>query len=218
MPSPERRGLFITLEGGDGSGKSTQAVILANRLRSEGRQVRTTQDPSGTLLGSLIMGFFQTLAAERKTIAPAAELMLFEAARAQLVKEVIKPALVVGEIVLADRFADSTLAYQGYGRGLDLNHVRACNDLATGGLKPELTLLFDLPPDTGLKRAAARKSKPRDSLGEETLEFHRRVREGYVQLARDERQRFAVIDATLPPEAVTEASWTRIKTLLQDRG
>ena len=218
-----RRGVLITLEGGDGSGKSTQAEALAELLRDTGYTVLLTQEPAGTELGRAIKGVFESLATqgEAGAVSPMAELFLFEAARAQHIQEVIRPALERGEVVLCDRFIDSTLAYQGYGRGLSLDHIRACNHIATGGLTPDLTLLFDLPPEEGLARADTRppgargREKLRDSIGQEPLAFHRRVREGFLELARREPARTIVIDATLPPATATQAAWERLRSFLE---
>jgi len=205
--------LFITLEGGDGTGKSTQVAALAARLRAEGHQVRATEEPAGTALGRQIWEAFKE---PRASIEPLAELLFFEAARAQHVTEVIGPALESGEIVLCDRFTDSSVAYQGYGRGLDLELVQALNDIATGGLKPDLTLLFDGPAEAGLARAdAGTRDQDRDVIGQERGSFHERVREGYLRLARREPARIFVIDAGLPVEEVTDASWVRIKAALK---
>jgi len=210
-----RRGVLITLEGGDGSGKSTHAEALAGLLRDAGYPVLLTEEPAGTDPGRAIKAIFERLAAgEIASVAPLAELFLFEAARAQHVQEVIRPALSRGEVVLCDRFTDSTLAYQGYGRGLNLDHIRACNQIATGGLTPDLILLFDVPPEKGLARADIERQKIRDAIGQEPLEFHRRVREGFLELARRESARFAVLDATLPAAAVTRTAWARVCSFL----
>jgi dTMP kinase len=146
-----------------------------------------------------------------------AELVLFAAARADHVRTVILPALEARRVVVCDRFADSTLAYQGYGRGLPLDEVRQANEIATGGLVPDLTLLLDLPPEAGLKRAGATHEagdKERDALGEESLEFHRRVREGFLAIAREEPWRVRVIDARLEKGAVGEAVWAAVEEAL----
>lgn len=206
-------GIFIALEGGDGSGKSTQAGALALRLRAEGHIVRLTEEPAGTDLGRRIWAAFKE---PHATITPLAELFFFEAARAQHVAEVLRPALEAGEVILCDRFTDSSIAYQAYGRGLDLELVQALNDIATGGLKPQLTLLFDLPPEVGLARADAGSAPTRkDAVGQSPLAFHRRVRDGYLQLAKSEPERFVVIDATRPEAAVTEVAWNSIQPLLK---
>ncbi len=218
-----RRGVFITLEGGEGAGKTTQAEALAGLLRDEGYSVLLTREPAGTDLGHLIKQIFERLAAsgEAALPRPVAELLLFEAARAQHVEEVIRPALDRGAVVLCDRFSDSTLAYQGYGRGLSLDHIRAANHIATGGLAPHLTLLLDVPPEVGLARAdqrpndAAAQEELGDAIGRESLEFHRRVREGFLALAQREPARFRVVDASQRPEAVTAATREKVKGFLE---
>ena len=214
----KRHPLFITLEGGEGSGKSTQARLLAGRLRAAGHDVCLTQEPAGTAVGKLIKGVFERRAARAgPPITPFAELFLFEAARADHVRTVIRPALEAGRIVVCDRFADSTLAYQGHGRGLPLDEVRRLNQIATEGLTPDLTLLLDLPPETGLARANATHeagAKHRDALGEETLDFHRRVREGFLAIAHAEPARVLIIDATQPEAAVAEVVWIAVQRLL----
>ncbi len=207
--SPQlRRGTLVTLEGGEGSGKSTQAEALAALMREQDYTVVLTREPAGTELGDIVKGIFQRGVA----VTPESELFLFGAARAQHVRDVIRPALERGEVVLCDRYTDSTLAYQGHGRGLSLDHVRAVNHIATRGLPPHFTILLDIPPETGL----ARKDHERlgDSIGKESLEFHQRVREGYLELARREPKRFAVVDASLPRERVTEAAWKDLQRFL----
>jgi dTMP kinase len=220
----QERGLFITLEGGEGSGKSTQARTLAARLTSAGYQVRLTQEPAGTALGLLVKGIFERRAAQTgreagdsPPITPRAELFLFAAARADHVRTVIRPALRDGRIVVCDRFADSTLAYQGYGRDLPRAEVRKANDIATSGLTPDLTLLLDLPPETGLARADATHdagAKHRDALGEESLDFHRRVREGFLAIAHENQDRMVVIDAAQREESVAAAVWAAVESAL----
>lgn len=211
MPPRLSRGVFITLEGGDGSGKSTQGRALAGRLRAEGYRVCLTREPAGTALGRYIWAVFEQGGV---SITPVAELLLFAAARAQHVAEVVRPALERGDVVLCDRFADSTLAYQGYGRGLDLDQIRACIELSTGGLKPDVTLLLDLPPEVGLARADTQ-HKTKDAIGQESLGLHRHVRDGYLQLAREDPERFVVIDAALPPVAATEVAWESVLAALR---
>ncbi len=210
-----RRGVLITLEGGDGSGKSTQARALTELLREVGYSVLLTEEPAGSSLGRIIKGIFERMAAEDtdSSMTPEAELFLFETARAQHVEEVIRPALERGEVVVCDRFCDSTLAYQGYGRGLNLDHIRACNHIATGGLKPDFTLVLDVPPEVGLARADTRApgteapDKVRDLIGQEPLAFHQQVRKGYATLAGKEPERMVTLDGTLPTVALTEAAW-----------
>jgi len=196
------RGRFITFEGGEGAGKSTQARLLARRLKAEGYPFVLTREPAGTELGRWLV---RLLAEKGPPLDPMAELLLFEAARAQHVAEVIRPALERGDTVICDRFTDSTLAYQGCGRGLDLSLIRTLSDAATGGLAPNLTVLLDTPPEVGLARKDHEKII--DRIGAEAIEFHDRVREGYLALANEERQRFLVLDASLAEGELSEAIW-----------
>ncbi len=221
MPQRPARSVVITLEGGDGSGKSTQARALAERLRGAGYTVCLTGEPAGAGLGRTTKALLEWVGsrAEPRTLSPMAEMLLFEARRAQHVAEVIAPALDRGEVVLCDRFTDSTLAYQGYGRGLDHEAIRVCNRMATGGLEPDLTLLFDVRPETGLARADApapgeTSRKRKDAIGQAPPEFHRRVREGFLALAAAEPARFAVIDASPPAAEVTERAWAAVRAVL----
>jgi dTMP kinase len=203
-----RQGCLVTLEGGEGAGKTLQAQALADLLRDHEYSVFVTREPAGTELGDVVKGVFERGVAAT----PEAELFLFAAARAQHVYEVLRPALERGDIVLCDRYTDSTLAYQGYGRGLSLDHLRAVNHIATGGLLPHFTLLFDLPPEAGLHRKAG--ERLRDRIGDEGIEFHLRVREGYLALAKKEPKRIAVVDAAEPPDRVTEAAWKQLQGFL----
>lgn len=207
--APSERDPFITLEGGEGSGKSTQAQALAAALEKRGYAVCLTREPGGTELGRAV----QWLLEGQRAPTPLAELLLFVADRAQHVSEVITPALAAGKVVVCDRFADSTLAYQGFGRGLEIGLIRRLNHEATGGLKPGLTVLLDLAPEAGLAREGAQL----DVTGRESLEFHERVREGFLTLARDEPQRFVVIDATLAPEEITERAMAAVETRLLNK-
>ncbi len=199
--------MFITLEGGEGSGKSTLAKMLAERLEDGGRSVVLTEEPTGTALGREMWRLFQDPA--RPPISALAELMLFEAARAQHVTEVIRPSLERGDIVVCDRFADSSIAYQGYGRELGEELVSRLNVVATGGLRPDLTLLLDVPIEAGLERArdANEAGKAADAIGEESLAFHKRVREGFLAVARQEPKRVVVIDATRALGEVMDEVW-----------
>ena len=207
--SPQlHRGTLVTLEGGEGSGKSSQADALATLTREHDYDVTITREPAGTELGEIVKGIFQ----RGVTVTPEAELLLFEAARAQHVQEVIRPALERGEVILCDRYTDSTLAYQGYGRGLSLDHLGAVNHIATGGLPPHFTILLDLPPEIGLAR---KDHEPLgDSIGKESLEFHQRVRVGYLELAQREPIRMVVVDASLPKDQVTQAAWQHLQRFL----
>ena len=191
--------MFITFEGPDGSGKSTQIKLLAEHLAGLGHNVLLTREPGGAEISEQIRNILHDL--RNKAMQPRAEILLYSAARAQLVGERIRPHLAAGGIVLSDRYADSTLAYQGYGRGLDLETLRLITAFATDGLKPDLSLLFDLEAETGLKR--------RQTSGDEwnrmddlTLAFHQRVREGYLTLARAEPERWVVLDATQTVETL----------------
>ena len=193
-------GLFITFEGPEGSGKTSQASRLVEFLREHRERVRLTREPGGTHLGEQLRSVVLADTPGDRKIVPLAEALLFNAARAQLVAEVIRPALDAAEIVVCDRFADSTLAYQGYGSGVPITDLMAIADAATGGLIPDLTILLDLPPEVGLAR------KPDDARNRFEvsfdLEFHRRVRDGFLDLARRDPGRWAVIDATRPSEDV----------------
>jgi len=208
-PTP---GLFVTLEGGEGAGKSTLVRLLAERAAAAGREVLLTREPGGTMLGERLRAALLGAPppGEAEPPAPLAELLVFGAARAQLVAEAIRPALGRGAIVLCDRFADSTIAYQQYGRGLPAEQVAAVNHVATGGLVPSLTLLLDLEPAEGLRR----RGEAKNYFEEEALAFHLRVREGFHALAAAEPGRWLVLDATQPPKTVADAAWPRIEALL----
>ena len=188
------RGKFITLEGPEGAGKSTHLARLAEALRARGIEVLTTREPGGTPLCEVVRGLLQFNQAGE---APQtrAEVLLFLASRAQLVSQVIEPALARGTWVLCDRFCDSTFAYQGYGRGLELAQLRALNAFATGGLMPDLTLLLDIPEAESARRLAERKG-PADRFEQEQAAFHRRLAEGFREMAAAEPARFRVIDSS----------------------
>ena len=205
--------LFITFEGGEGTGKSVQTRALYRRLSKLAIPVVLTQEPGGTNFGRKIAR--QLKWAEIKDISPLAELMLFNASRAQLVTEVIKPGLKKGKVVICDRYADSTTAYQGYGRGLDLAMVAAVNSAATHGVKPDLTVLLDVPVEAGLIR---KKTARRDRFEREALAFHHRVHEGYLKLAAKEPERWLVVDATQNKKITAQVIWQRVSELLSQRG
>ncbi len=192
--------MFVTFEGVEGSGKTTQIARLAARLEVGGKSVVRTREPGGTPLADEIRAIF--LRPRKSSIPGEAELFLVLAARASHIREVIEPALAREEIVLCDRFSDATLAYQGYGRGLDCRLILEANRLATAGLGPRWTILLDLPAEEGLGRARARNRQTpglsgEDRIDSETLEFHRRVRDGYLALAAGDPKRFTLFDARL---------------------
>ena len=194
-------GIFITLEGGEGSGKTTHARRLCEWLHTQGLKVLHTREPGGTLLAEQLRNLL--LDNSMETIAPETEAYLIFAARRQHVDHVIKPALARGLVVVCDRFSDSTMAYQGYGRGLDLRVLRTMNNWATGRLAPRLTLLFDVPVSVGLRRRRSR-GTTQNRLDRETEQFHRKVRAGFHALARREPRRIMVIDSTQPLESVAQ--------------
>lgn len=204
----KRRGLFITLEGPEGSGKSTHARLLAAQLQAAGYSVLTTREPGGTPAGEKIRHLLQH--DDDTSLCSEAELLLFLASRAQLVREIIQPALNRGMYVICDRFADSTLAYQGYGRGCPLELLIRMNAWATQGLEPDITLLLDLDVHVGFKRLQRRNAKNRavkDRIEREALAFHERVRAGYLELARRWPARFRVISAARSVTRVQTDLW-----------
>ena len=208
------RGKFITFEGPEGGGKSTHVRELAEQLRAEGKTVLVTREPGGTRLAELIRG----LVREEVEDPPVTrcEVLLFIAARAQVVSEVIRPALARGEWVICDRFADSTFAYQGYGRGIDVGLLKNFNDLATEGLVPDLTILLDVPPETSKARLAERQAATAtsaDRIEQAGDMFHRRLRDGFLELAKAEPDRFVVIDSSGPREEVSDRVWTAVRDL-----
>jgi dTMP kinase len=196
---------FITFEGPEGSGKTTQLPALAAWLREQGYDVFLTREPGGTPIGDQIRQIIMGM--ENKALVAEAEILLFSASRAQLVREKIRPALEAGQLVLCDRYADSTLAYQGYGHGLPLEPLRAITEFATGGLKPHLTLLLDLDPAVGLQRrqSAVADGAEWNRLDDQALAFHRRARVGYHTLVSEEPERWRIVDASQPPDAVQQA-------------
>ncbi len=200
-----QRGKFITLEGGEGVGKSTQSKRLMGFLEDCAIDVLRTREPGGSDGGEQIRELLVKGKPGRWT--PVTEVFLHSAARADHVARVIEPALAVGRWVISDRFVDSTLAYQGYGHGLPLDVVRELNALASGDLKPDLTIILDVPVDQGLARAGARANESRETAREDRYErmdmcFHERLREGYLAIARNEPDRCVVIDTTQPPDQV----------------
>jgi dTMP kinase len=202
-------GALITFEGGEGCGKSTQLARLAARLRADGRKVLEVSEPGSTAIGLQIRNLLLH-AKEGRELDPRAELLLFAASRAQLVQQAIKPALGLGTVVLSDRFTDSTIVYQGVARGLDLAFIESLNDFATGGVRPDLTFLFDL--DLPISQARLlRRVRPvgsvKDRIESLAPAFFEKVREGYLQLACKEPERFCVIDAGRRPDEIEAQIW-----------
>ena len=231
------KGLFITFEGTEGSGKSTHIQLLAERLRAAGRIVRVLREPGGTPIGEEVRHTLKH-SQQNHAMTAEAELLLMNASRAQLVRETIRPALAAGDLVLCDRFYDSTIAYQGYGRQLDLNVVRTIIEFAVGATRPSLTFLLSVPIEVSEARRRARKhgtlndvplhgTKPeghtpppfsepwRDRMEEAGRDFFQRVENGYKAIADAEPRRVLAIDSTQPVEAVTAAIWRRVEPLLE---
>lgn len=208
---------FITFEGPDGSGKSTQARRFADWLRERGYDVLLTREPGGTSIGDQIRQII--FSPRNRELTDEAEILLFNASRAQLVREVIRPALARGTIVVCDRYADSTVAYQGYGRGIDLDLLYAILRLATGGLRPDLTLLLDLPVADGLarRRVAAVGGAEWNRLDAETLSFHERVRHGYQAMVAAEPERWVVISALEDQATVARMVQAAVAGLLEKK-
>ena len=202
--------LFITFEGCEGCGKSTQAKALWRKLFQLSIPTELTHEPGGTPLGNQLRGVLKRR--RQDEISPLAELFLFAACRIQLVTEVIRPSLQQGKVVICDRFADSTTAYQGYGRGLDLETIKKINELATQEVKPNLTILLDIPTQKGLGR---KPSATNDRFEAEDIAFHNKVRDGYLKLAAEESERWLVIDATLPRAGIEKIIWDRVNQLIQ---
>ena len=204
--------LFITFEGPEGSGKTTQARLLVEYLQARGYPVLYTREPGGTEISEQIRQVI--LSARNKAMQSEAEVLLFSAARAQIVAELIRPALAGGKIVICDRYADSTMAYQGYGLGLDLDALRAITRFATGGLVPERTFYVDVPVEVGLAR---RQRGEMNRLDQKEVAYHTRVRNGYLALIQAEPHRFIVIDGSQTIEQVQQEIRTRMLQELQAR-
>ena len=210
------RGWFITVEGPDGAGKTTQANALADHLRERGVDVLLTREPGGTWLGERLRDLLLARTGSTAATDPLTDALLFNAARRQLVVEVIRPALAAGRTVVCARYADSTLAYQGYGAGVPLDRLEALASVATDGLLPDLTVLLDLPVEAGLRRKS-----PGDVTrfeAEFDVAFHRRVRDGFLALAAGSPERSAVIDATAAPAVVAAAVNATADSLLRRSG
>lgn len=204
----DRRGVFITFEGMDGCGKTTQMHRLAARLRAHGRTVLETAEPGGTRVGDQIRRIL--LDAANQDLRPAAELLLYFASRAQNVEELIVPALQAGTVVLSDRFTDSSTVYQGCGRGLGVENVLALERIACHGLKPDLTVLIDIDLETSLDRARARnlvEAHSQTRMDEQSLDFHRKVHQAYQRLARQEAARYRIVDGRADMDTIEREIW-----------
>jgi dTMP kinase len=206
----ERKGSFITFEGPDGSGKSTQMRLLADRLRKHGRDVVETQEPGGTEIGLQIRSIL--LNAENRKLCPVAEMLLYFAARAQNFDERILPAWERGAVVLSDRFTDSTLAYQGGGRELGRDVVMQLHNIACHGIQPDLTICIDVDTTVGLERVRTRGKGVRDRMEEQAVAFHKRVREIYLELGREFPERIKIIDGNASMEDVAERVWRVVES------
>lgn len=209
--------MFISFEGIEGTGKSTQITLLKARLEATGRRVLVTCEPGGSRIGAELRRVLLSL--ENRDLSPRAELFLYLADRAQHVAQVVRPALAAGQVVLSDRFADSTVAYQAYGRGLDVEELHSLNALAVDGLWPDATILLDIEARTGLGRAVARNQSEGKTVAEgrfeaESLAFHERVRQGYLALADRFPARILPVDASATPETVARAVWAQLEPRL----
>ena len=203
-------GLFITFEGGEGCGKSTQIAALKARLEAMGKTVVQTREPGGTALGESVRNLLQYDDAGQG-MSPDAELLLFAASRAQHVRELIAPAIAEGQIVLCDRFLDSTTVYQGVARAIDSKKVDTINQFAIGDTNPDLTILIDLPPEIGLARVHARSDGQLDRMEKEAIEFFQAVRQGYLDLAKSEPKRFLVLDGSQSVEELETQIWQKVE-------
>jgi dTMP kinase len=200
--------LFITFEGVEGCGKSTQSRLLYRRLTKLAIPVLLTHEPGGTALGEKVTRLLKW--SKQTGISPLPELFLFEVSRAQHIEEIIRPALKQGKVVICDRFADSSTAYQGYGRGIDLETVRDVNRTTTQGIAPDLTILLDVP----VKGSLARKKGKPDRFHAENLAFHRRIHEGFLKLAKEEPARWLVINGTQNKKKIAGIIWEKVSSLL----
>jgi dTMP kinase len=203
-------GLFITFEGGEGCGKSTQIAALKARLEAMGKTVVQTREPGGTALGESVRNLLQYDDAGQG-MSPEAELLLFAASRAQHVRELIVPAIAEGQIVLCDRFLDSTTVYQGVARAIDSKKVDTINQFAIGDTNPDLTILIDLPPEIGLARVHARSDGQLDRMEKEAIGFFQAVRQGYLDLAKSEPKRFLVLDGSQSVEELEAQIWQKVE-------
>ena len=204
-------GFLITFEGGEGCGKSTQARLLYQKLQRHNITSLLTQEPGGTPLGNKIRS---VLKVKRDfNISPLSELFLFAACRSQLIQDVIRPALQAGRVVVCDRFSDSMVVYQGWARGLDLSLIDSINTAATGGLKPDATILLDLLPEQGLQR---KRKIGQDRFDSEEISFHSKIREGYLNLSAKEPARWLVLQASLPINKLGQLIWEHIRPLIAE--
>ena len=202
-------GYFITFEGSEGCGKTTQIEALAKALEAQGKTVLITREPGGTLIGEKIRNLLQD-PSHKNDISDMTELLLFSASRAELITSRIQPALARGEIVICDRFHDSTFVYQGLGRAIDMNIVEQLNQITVGTLKPDLTILLDLDAKIGIERAKSRQSGELDRIENESLAFFEAVRNGYLELAKKEPERFKTIDGLLSVDAIKKIIWDTV--------
>ena len=202
-------GYFITFEGSEGCGKTTQIEALAKALEAHGKTVLITREPGGTLIGEKIRNLLQD-PSHKNDISDMTELLLFSASRAELITSRIQPALSRGEIVICDRFYDSTFVYQGLGRAIDMNIVEQLNQITVGTLKPDLTILLDLDAKIGIERAKSRQSGELDRIENESLAFFEAVRNGYLELAKKEPERFKTIDGLLSVDAIKKIIWDTV--------
>ncbi|MGO9380410.1 MAG: dTMP kinase [Dissulfurispiraceae bacterium] len=214
MRANTKAGFFISLEGMDGTGKTTQATYLYDRLTALGFGCLLTHEPGDTVIGERIREVL--LHTDHKEMAFMTELLLYNAARAQLIDQKIRPALTSGMVVITDRFSDSTVAYQGYGRGIDLEIIANLDLISTKGTKPDLTLLFHLDIETGLRRN--RTINKVDRLELEDIEFHKRVRHGFFEIAGKEPERVKLVDASLPLSKVQDVAWEIVSEMMKKRG
>lgn len=210
--------MFVTFEGIEGCGKSTQAGLLRNYLQDKGMEVILTMEPGGSKLGLDLRRIL--LSMENSDLSEQAELFLYLADRAQHTHSLIIPALDIGKIVISDRFTDSTIVYQGYGRGMDVNMLHQLNSLATGGIRPGLTVLLDLPAEAGLNRALNRNIQKNLTMSEgrfeaESLEFHQKTRQGYLEWAAKNQDRFLVVDALLDIDTIFEFVVSKVNKILK---
>lgn len=206
-----RKGYFISFEGGEGAGKTTQIERLVQRLQAIGLKVIVTREPGGSCIGPQVRDLVLNVA--HRTLTPRAELLLYEADRAQHVEEKILPALEEGEVVVTDRYADSSVVYQGMSRGLGEAWVKKLNAFATADVTPDLTVVLDIPEAEGLARV--RSSRALDRMENENLSFHKKVRRGFLKLAKQSPRRYLVIDATKKPDVIAEAIWSHVQRQME---